>query len=834
MGQAKVSLTCGNCGTVNSVGHQFCQNCGYSLASGPIGPFNPTLSAQNAPTIVNPNPPTQPAVNLQQTSAAVTSSVPPVRRATGDLATGTLLNNRYRIVQLVGKGGFGAVYKAADERFQSRRVVAIKEMSDAQLTPAEKAKAIQDFRQEADLLVLLKHPNLPDVSDFFEETSKAYLVMEFIEGETLEKRQDDVRGPLPEGLVMGWALQLCDVLQYLHTQTPPVIFRDMKPSNVMVTKNGQIKLIDFGIARVFKSNSAKDTTSLGSNGYAPFEQYGGKQTDARSDMYALGATLYDLLTNTTPTDAVKRRVNPTVFERPRTINAKISSAAERIILKAMEEEPKKRFQSADEMARAIRASGVVKGASASSQSSTPVPLPPTLPVPMPTPAAPVGKGQGAGGRAIAQPPAPASPNIPANPPPTQGAVRPGGHRLSRRAVIATGIVGAAVLATAGIGGYLEITRSTPPTVTLDFFYSTEKAQWLQVAINAFQNSSAAKLPSGEIIQINGSNSGSVDMLSSIVNGEAKPVAWSPASALEINQLTTNWSAKYPGATPIISGELQPVSLVSSPLVFAVWNDRANVLLKHYGNIDWPSIHAALTLKGQNAWAQIGGQASWGVVTFGHTRPDQSNSGLLTITLMAYAYYSNSRTLKKPQIDDLGFINYLSDFESAVTAFGRSSGTFLQNVVIPEGPTAYDIIATYENLVLANQKLARQRSGQPWQMFYPGKTILSDHPFAILQGNWVSSKQQQAAQQVRDFLLSDDMQRLALANGFRPGTTNTIIHLDDPNVQGNPFRDSSLHLRTELAVQLDTNVHVQPPSGDVVNELIRVWQNNFGTAATANG
>jgi serine/threonine protein kinase len=219
---------------------------------------------------------------------------------TGTVTVGRLLGGRYRLVQLIGEGGFGAVYKANDERFQATRVVAIKEMSDANLSASEMARALVDFRREANLLVQLNHPNLPQVSDFFEEGTKAYLVMEFIEGKTLEQVLEDAGGPLDESLVMGWALQLCSVLHYLHSRPQPIVFRDMKPSNVMVTEDNQLKLIDFGIARIFKTSATKDTTLLGSQGYAPLEQYGSGQSDPRSDIYALGAFTVWVNTLSTP------------------------------------------------------------------------------------------------------------------------------------------------------------------------------------------------------------------------------------------------------------------------------------------------------------------------------------------------------------------------------------------------------------------------------------------------------------------------------------------------------------------------------------------------------
>lgn len=346
MEQTETQLTCKNCGTDNAANRQFCVRCGYALAS------------------TSADLPSKASTALSDVNATER------RRTTGALTSDSLLGGRYRIIQLMGKGGFGAVYKANDERFQALRVVAIKEMSDASLNPVERVQALEDFRREANLLVQLSHTNLPTVSDFFEEEGKAYLVMDFIEGKTLEKIQDEAHSPLDEKVVMGWALQLCEVLHYLHSRPHPIIFRDMKPSNVMVTTDNQIKLIDFGIARIFKVTATKDTTLLGSQGYAPLEQYGRGQSDPRSDIYALGATLYHLLTGSVPLDAPSRRINPQIFEPPHQLNPRLSEATETIILMAMEQDPDERFQSAEAMRNALLAEAGMQPPSTSSTSKT--------------------------------------------------------------------------------------------------------------------------------------------------------------------------------------------------------------------------------------------------------------------------------------------------------------------------------------------------------------------------------------------------------------------------------------------------------------------------------
>jgi WD40 repeat protein/tRNA A-37 threonylcarbamoyl transferase component Bud32 len=218
-------------------------------------------------------------------------------------ASQPLLKQRYRLLAQIGKGGFGAVYQAEDTELGNRKV-AVKEMSQHDLTPEEVQEATQAFRNEALLLAGLTHPNLPRIYEQFSEGGHWYLVMDFIEGETLEERLSRTPGGrLPVSEVLRLGLQLCTVLDYLHTRQPPIIFRDLKPANIIVSPAGDISLIDFGIARHFKPGQTRDTVAFGSAGYAAPEQYGKAQTTAQADIYSLGATLHQVLSGNDPADS---------------------------------------------------------------------------------------------------------------------------------------------------------------------------------------------------------------------------------------------------------------------------------------------------------------------------------------------------------------------------------------------------------------------------------------------------------------------------------------------------------------------------------------------------
>lgn len=264
---------------------------------------------------------------------------------TGRLPQNYLLKGRYLILRKVGQGGMAAVYQAADTQFSGAQW-AIKEMSDAALSAQDRHYAVQSFLREAELLRSLNHPNLPRVVDVFTEGGKHYLVMEFVFGKTLQELLTQRNTPFSEREVLPWALQLCDVLAYLHSQTPKIIFRDLKPGNIMVTPQGQVKLIDFGIARFFKVGKTTDTVALGTPGYAAPEAIH-QQTDERSDIYSLCVTLHQLLSLHDPAKSMYR------LPPLRELNPLVSIQMERILARGLENERERRWQSAKELRAAL-------------------------------------------------------------------------------------------------------------------------------------------------------------------------------------------------------------------------------------------------------------------------------------------------------------------------------------------------------------------------------------------------------------------------------------------------------------------------------------------------
>lgn len=259
------------------------------------------------------------------------------------LEIGSLVDGKYKILNKVGQGGMSVVYLAMNEK--ANKQWAVKEVRKDGIRDFEVVK--QGLVAETDILKKLSHPNLPSIIDVIDTEESFIIIMDYIQGNSLNKALEEF-GAQPQENVIAWAKQLCDVLNYLHTRTPAIIYRDMKPANIMLKPDGNVTLIDFGTAREYKEKNLADTTCLGTVGYAAPEQFGGMgQTDARTDIYCLGATLYHLVTGMNPCEP------PYEIKPIRDINPSLSTGLERIILKCTQRDPNDRYQSAAELMFAL-------------------------------------------------------------------------------------------------------------------------------------------------------------------------------------------------------------------------------------------------------------------------------------------------------------------------------------------------------------------------------------------------------------------------------------------------------------------------------------------------
>lgn len=265
------------------------------------------------------------------------------------LKPGTSLANRYMIENVIAVGGMGVVYRARDLHFRNvAKLVAVKEMINQAHEESVRSTIVRNFEREANLLATMEHPAIPHIYDYFSHNERSYLIMDLIDGKTLEMLLNESQDELPIESIIGWGVELCDVLHFLHTHKPePIIFRDMKPANVMINQRDHVILIDFGIAKHFQSGQKH--TMIGTEGYSPPEQYRGEATHL-ADIYSLGATLHHLLTKRDP-----RLEPPFSFgERPaRKINPKVPLELETVIISALQYNPEDRFPTAKVMKKAL-------------------------------------------------------------------------------------------------------------------------------------------------------------------------------------------------------------------------------------------------------------------------------------------------------------------------------------------------------------------------------------------------------------------------------------------------------------------------------------------------
>src|SRR5436309_9782548 len=314
-------MECPYCNAVNRDGVRFCNNCGKPLPLVPVSTAGQPAAATN-------------------TTGATSRSLTPGSRLQG---------GRYIVKKILGQGGMGAAMLATDIRLDSKSVV-IKELISDNTDPARLQEDVRNFKREVATLAHLDHPLIPNVTDHFQEGSRYFMVQEYAEGENLEERMDRVNQPMKEREALGYTSEVLDILDYLAQETPPIVHRDIKPANIIIgNKDKRAHLVDFGIARadVARHAQRKQTSALGTPGYAPPEQYQGN-ADPRSDLYALAATLHHLLTNRDP-----RNHPPFTYPPVRTLNPQLSQDTERVLTRALTNDINQRYQSAPAMKRDI-------------------------------------------------------------------------------------------------------------------------------------------------------------------------------------------------------------------------------------------------------------------------------------------------------------------------------------------------------------------------------------------------------------------------------------------------------------------------------------------------
>ena len=345
----------------------------------------------------------------------------------------------------------------------------------------------------------------------------------------------------------------------------------------------------------------------------------------------------------------------------------------------------------------------------------------------------------------------------------------------------------------------------PRSVTeITLAYSSEKKDWIEAATNQFER----EHPDIKVTRI---SKGSLDEAQAILDEKLKPTLFSPADSLVLAMLETDWDTKF--HTPLFSheGDDAPASLVITPLVFAVWEDRANVLMKTSGNhVTWATIRQAVV--SDQGWPAIGGDPSWGFVKLGHTDPTRSNSGLQALLLMSLEFYKKNSGLTINDVLQADYQQWIKDIERGVTKFETSTGTFMTDMV-RFGPSKYDVAVVYESLAISQLENAQGRWGN-LKVYYPGTTIWSDHPVAMVTADWVTDAQRAAARTYLTFLKSRPVQEQALAFGFRPGDPSVPVKTQD---ERNPFTRLS-----KFGISVDIPPVATPPDGAVVRNLIMMW------------
>jgi serine/threonine protein kinase/ABC-type Fe3+ transport system substrate-binding protein len=728
-----------------------------------------------------------------------------------DPLVGTVLEGVYRIDRLVAKGGMGSVYEAFHLRLDKR--IAVKTMAPELATNAE---AVMRFHREAMITGGLGHPNIVQVLDHsVTPNGEQFLAMEYLEGEDLDQRLRRV-GRLPLVAIVAIVKQVAAALAAAHAKG--IVHRDLKPANVwllQVTDGPEfVKVLDFGISKVLSSTTklTKAAMVMGTPDYMSPEQALGKldDIDHRSDQWALACITWECLAGRAPFrgDTVPSLLYQIVHEAPQPLGSIVPDlppGIELVLRRALSKDRDDRFRSVTDFARALE--------------------------------------DALGGRdsAVTPPPRIVSPTVRLSPsedgartPPTQRLPTTFSHSSgeslafspppSRTRARWPWLVGAALLLSAG-GLFYSLRQGRPPAipaaplvaagvaaldarpappVSIQIVYSTEEKAWIEAVTAEFAKSHARTRV--ELTDVR-----SIEAAAAILAETLKPAIWIPADTMVLTMLESEWRAKRHTDLFARHGDDKPQPLVLTPLVFAVWEDRAAGLVKAaQGAITWKVLHKAIA--SPKGWAAIGGSPTWGDLKLGMTDPSQSNSGLQALYLMMLEATGKRRLLA----DDLSKPS-AREFTRGVMKGARKLGSSSNDIVtdmIRFGPSRYDVGVIYESSALSEFDNADGR-GAILKVYYPNPTVWSDHPAALLTADWVDEPQRQAAREYLRYLRSEAAQKKALDYGFRPADTSVKIATGD---RENPF---ARHAARGVTVQIPSAV--EAPDGTVVRKLLQLGE-----------
>jgi len=349
------------------------------------------------------------------------------------------------------------------------------------------------------------------------------------------------------------------------------------------------------------------------------------------------------------------------------------------------------------------------------------------------------------------------------------------------------------------GGVFDSITGGSEQVELGIAYGTEKQRWLEWAVQEF-----AKTRDGKRIKINLIPMGSLEGAHALLGGDQRIQVWSPASALYKDIFVQEWQVKY-SQNPILKEE--PIAL--SPMVFVMWDERYQAFAQKYKAVSFLTISQALQEKG--GWDAIAQRPEWGLFKFGHTHPNESNSGLMTIVLAAYSYHKKTKDLQLKDVVDVGFQNWMQGMERAVSGLSNSTGNMMKEMVL-KGPSSYDALLVYESVAIDYLKNAEGRWGQ-LRIIYPEYNAWNDNPYYIIDAPWSSKDQRKAAETFLTFLLSEPIQKESLVHGFRPANPSVPVK----------FPDSPFVKYSDYGIKVDLAKICDPPRAEVVNNLLQSWQ-----------